>query len=104
EPPLGAVPEVFTSRKGKFSVKFPVKPDESTKEVDAPFAKLTFWLFSCGDGSSGQFVGYSDYPEEAWRSRRAALLPSSLRGFGFGSGGLVLHSPGIRIPQAANLP
>jgi hypothetical protein len=62
---------VFRSERGRFSILFHSKPEETSKDADTPFGKQTLHLFTCSDQGSFQVVGYIDYPVEVRKNKTA---------------------------------
>jgi hypothetical protein len=69
----------FTSKEGKFSVAFPGKPKEATKEADSAAGKLTFTRFTYEDGDTGLLVIYCDYPPQLRKQKGAEKILDDAR-------------------------
>jgi hypothetical protein len=69
----------FASKEGKFSVAFPGKPEESTKEADSAAGKLTFTNYTYSDGDSALLVMYCDYPADVRKQKGAEKVLDDAR-------------------------
>ena len=69
----------FTSKEGKFSVAFPGKPKEATKDADSAAGKLSFTRFTYEDGDTGLLVIYCDYPPKLRKEKGAEKILDDAR-------------------------
>ena len=68
-------PTEFTSNDGKFSIKFKVSPQESTKDVDTEIGAVKMYMFMHEESvTKAYMVAYCDYPSELIKQSDAKKL------------------------------
>jgi hypothetical protein len=56
----------FSPKGGKFTVKMPAKPKDTSQEIDSAVGKLKVNMYMYEEGNAGVYmVAYTDYPEDS---------------------------------------
>lgn len=67
--------EKYTSEKGKYTIVFPAKPTESSRDADSPIGKLAVHIAVCeAKKDLGFIVIYTDYPEAIAKDKPQDVL------------------------------
>jgi hypothetical protein len=73
-------PEVYSSKDGNFSVRFPSKPKETTQTTKTDLGELNVFTatYATSDGST-YMVSYTDFPAEAAKPENRDVLYDGVR-------------------------
>lgn len=88
----------FKPKDGRYSVRFPGRPKETTKAVTTPLGDQTVHLASYATGDGNVFlVSYTDYPAEAVKPENRATLYDGIRTGVIGKEGKVTADKEVTI-------